>query len=141
MLNLKQTLLSGGLGLALLAGPIGCESNAGTGALVGGAAGAGLGAIIGHNSHGRTAEGALIGGAAGAIGGAVIGNEMDKNEARDRDRVVDERYDDEAPPPPPPPAVEGRVYVDPHPHGHWVIRRYITPSGRVYERRYWVDRY
>ena len=61
----------------LLAGVAGCESHAGNGALLGGGAGAGLGAIIGHNSHGRTAEGALIGGAVGALAGGLIGNERD----------------------------------------------------------------
>src|SRR5258708_4898283 len=66
----------------LLATASGCETKAGTGALVGGAAGAGIGAIIGHNSHGRTGSGALIGGAVGAIGGAIIGNEMDKSDRR-----------------------------------------------------------
>jgi uncharacterized protein YcfJ len=66
--------------LLALSGLTGCETKAGTGALVGGAAGAGLGAIIGHQSHGHTAGGALIGGAVGAIGGALIGNEMDKND-------------------------------------------------------------
>ncbi len=74
-------------------GSIGCETKAGTGALVGGAAGAGLGAIIGNNSHGRTGSGALIGGAVGAVGGGLIGNEMDKSD-RARDRYDDRRYDD-----------------------------------------------
>src|SRR6478672_8862031 len=65
-------------GAICLSAATGCETKAGTGALVGGAAGAGIGAIIGHNSHGRTGSGALIGGAVGALGGALIGNEMDK---------------------------------------------------------------
>jgi len=81
----------------LSAGMLGCESKAGTGALVGGAAGAGLGAIIGHNSHGHTAGGAAIGGVAGALGGALIGNELDKKDrqeqqARDRDYYRDRDY-------------------------------------------------
>src|SRR5690242_18725809 len=46
----------------LMLGVAGCADNTGNGALIGGAAGAGIGAIIGNNSHGRTAEGALIGG-------------------------------------------------------------------------------
>ncbi len=45
------------------------------GALGGSAIGAGLGAIIGHQS-GRTAEGALIGAAAGGLGGALLGDAM-----------------------------------------------------------------
>jgi uncharacterized protein YcfJ len=79
------------LGGLLLGATSSCESKAGTGALVGGAAGAGIGAIIGHNSHGRTGSGALIGGAVGALGGALIGNEMDK---ADRQKERDERNDD-----------------------------------------------
>jgi surface antigen len=80
------------LSLAVLgAGIAGCETKAGTGALVGGAAGAGIGAIVGNNSHGRTASGAAIGGAVGAIGGALIGNEMDK---KDREAARQREYDD-----------------------------------------------
>ena len=81
----------------LSVGMLGCETKAGTGALVGGAAGAGLGAIIGHNSHGHTAGGAAIGGVAGALGGALIGNELDKKDRqeqheRDRDYYRDRDY-------------------------------------------------
>ncbi|HEY7118753.1 MAG TPA: glycine zipper domain-containing protein [Tepidisphaeraceae bacterium] len=79
----------------LSAGLAGCQTNAGTGALIGGAAGAGIGAIVGHASHGHTAGGAAIGGAAGAIGGALIGNEMDKKEreeAHERDSYRDRDY-------------------------------------------------
>lgn len=74
---------------SILAGVAGCETKAGTGALIGGAAGAGIGAIAGKQSHGRTVGGALIGGAVGALGGALIGNELDKNdreEARRQER-------------------------------------------------------
>jgi len=81
------------LGSILLESSPGCATKAGTGALVGGAAGAGVGAIIGHNSHNRTGSGALIGGAVGAIGGALIGNEMDKSD-HNRERVEDRAYDD-----------------------------------------------
>jgi hypothetical protein len=66
----------------LLTVAVGCANNTETGALVGGAAGAGVGAIIGHNSHDRTASGALIGGAVGAVGGAIVGNQIDKDQAR-----------------------------------------------------------
>ena len=54
-------------------GPSSAAKTGGLGAL----AGAGLGAVIGHQS-GHTAEGAAIGGALGAGGGYVIGNEKDK---------------------------------------------------------------
>jgi hypothetical protein len=79
------------LGALLLGSTTGCETKAGTGALVGGAAGAGIGAIIGHNSHGRTGS------------GAVIGGEMDK---ADRKKEEEDRYRDRAYAPPPP------VYAD-----------------------------
>lgn len=50
---------------------IGCESKAGTGALVGGGVGAGAGALIGGG------QGALIGGAVGIVSGAVVGHILD----------------------------------------------------------------
>lgn len=86
---MKRALLSVVACGALGTGIVGCETKAGTGALIGGAAGAGIGAIVGHNSHGRTGSGALIGGAVGAIGGALIGNEMDKADKRDAHRERD----------------------------------------------------
>ena len=54
-------------------GPSSAAKTGGLGAL----AGAGLGAVIGHQS-GHTAEGAAIGAAAGGGGGYVLGNEKDK---------------------------------------------------------------
>jgi hypothetical protein len=63
---------------ALVGGTAGCATRAQEGALIGGALGAGTGAIIGNQS-GHTGEGALIGGAAGALGGAVIGNQTDQH--------------------------------------------------------------
>lgn len=57
-----------------------CESNAGTGALVGGALGVGAGALVGGGG------GALIGGAAGAVGGAVIGAAMDDHDRKNLNR-------------------------------------------------------
>jgi len=45
------------------------------GAVAGSAVGAGLGAIIGHQS-GDTGKGALIGAAAGGLGGALLGDAM-----------------------------------------------------------------
>ena len=53
---------------------VGCESKAGTGALVG----AGGGAVIGGALGGG--EGALIGGAVGAVGGTVIGAALDSSD-------------------------------------------------------------
>ena len=82
------------VGLALATGAAfagGCESKAGTGAIVGGAGGAGLGAIIGHQS-GHAGEGALIGGAVGAIGGGLVGHGMDESDKRKA--AEQRRYDD-----------------------------------------------
>jgi outer membrane lipoprotein SlyB len=56
---------------------IGCESDAQTGALVGTAAGAGVGQAIGHNT-----ESTLIGAGVGAAGGYMIGNESDKKKTQ-----------------------------------------------------------
>jgi hypothetical protein len=67
-----------GVSAALVAG---CESQGQTGAALGGLGGAGLGAIIGHQS-GHTAEGALIGGAVGAGGGYILGSEQDKKKTQ-----------------------------------------------------------
>jgi hypothetical protein len=51
----------------------GCESNAQTGAAVGGLAGAGIGQLAGRHT-----ESTLIGAAVGAGAGYIIGNESDK---------------------------------------------------------------
>lgn len=64
-------------GLGLLTGCTATEQ----GALIGGAGGAGLGAIIGHQS-GHAGEGALIGAAAGGIIGALSGNVVDEQNRR-----------------------------------------------------------
>lgn len=47
------------------------------GTALGAAGGAGLGAIIGHQSGNRD-KGALIGGAVGALGGYAVGSQMDE---------------------------------------------------------------
>lgn len=70
---MQRTLSLMGLSALIL----GCATATPTqkGALTGSAIGAGLGAIIGHQS-GDTAEGALIGAAAGGLGGALLGDVM-----------------------------------------------------------------
>ncbi|MGH7961166.1 MAG: hypothetical protein ACRERD_04975 [Candidatus Binatia bacterium] len=55
-------------------------SNREKGALIGGGAGAGGGALIGGLAAGAPGTGAAIGGAAGAIGGALVGDERDRRE-------------------------------------------------------------
>ena len=63
-----------GAGLALAAG---CESDAQTGALLGTAAGAGIGALAGGDT-----EGALIGAAVGGGAGYMLGSEQDKKKTQ-----------------------------------------------------------
>lgn len=62
-----------GLGLVILAG---CESDAQTGALIGTAAGAGIGQLAGGHT-----ESTLIGAAVGGGVGYILGNEQDKQKA------------------------------------------------------------
>jgi hypothetical protein len=59
------------------------QSHTERGILGGGAAGAVIGGIVGHQND-ETAEGALIGGAVGAIAGGLLGNE--------RDRAIQQQY-------------------------------------------------
>jgi surface antigen len=72
-----------GLATVLTAGgcqtPDGRTDRTATGALTGGALGAGTGAIIGSQS-GRAGGGALIGGAIGALTGGIIGHAMDQQQ-------------------------------------------------------------
>lgn len=76
--------LIGLIGTGTIGSVTGCESKAGSGALIGGAGGAAAGGLIGSLSHARAGEGALIGGALGALGGALIGHQMDKDDERSR---------------------------------------------------------
>lgn len=69
----KSSILVLALGATLIAG---CESNTGTGVLVGGASGAAIGGIVGGGG------GALIGGAAGVIAGGLIGAYLDNQESK-----------------------------------------------------------
>jgi hypothetical protein len=70
--------------VAILA--IGCQTPEGepdrtaTGALAGGALGAGTGAIIGGVSGHHAGQGALIGGAIGALTGGIIGHSMNQQQ-------------------------------------------------------------
>jgi hypothetical protein len=89
------TKLLRGVAIVLLAaGVVGCESKAGTGALIGAGGGALAGGAIGSMSHARAGEGALIGAGIGAIGGALIGHSMDKaDEKKAQDRYAEREYD------------------------------------------------
>jgi hypothetical protein len=75
-----KTIITAALTLCVGMGTLvmsGCESDAQTGALIGTAAGAGIGQAIGHNTGGT-----LIGAGVGAAGGYLIGNESDKNKTK-----------------------------------------------------------
>ena len=77
----KRILVIGSAAVFLIAGcanPDGTVNNTGTGALVGGAAGALTGAAIGGYRHGGID--ALIGAAAGAVAGGLIGNTVDREQ-------------------------------------------------------------
>ena len=87
---MKKMIYCGSLVMVLaVAGcytPEGQPDRTASGALAGGALGAGTGAIIGSQG-GHAGEGALIGGAIGALTGGIIGNSMDQQQ---RERVVRE---------------------------------------------------
>src|SRR5438128_2683792 len=94
--QMTKKCLAALVGLGLTVGAAGCATHSGTGALIGGAAGAGLGAAVGSHSHARGGEGALIGGAIGALGGALIGGEQDRRESEHASRYYDD-YDSHRP--------------------------------------------
>lgn len=72
--------------LAALISLAGCESDAQTGALIGAAAGAGIGQLAGGDT-----EATLIGAAVGGGTGYIIGNEGDKKKAAaDREQIRQE---------------------------------------------------
>ncbi|MEN6625035.1 MAG: YMGG-like glycine zipper-containing protein [Candidatus Sumerlaeia bacterium] len=82
--------------LALMAiALLGCQTagqGTATGALTGGALGAGAGALMGKHSG----TGAIVGGAAGALAGGIIGNQMGANNARNRqqDAAINQALED-----------------------------------------------
>lgn len=84
-MRLARTIISSAV-LASLVASSGCAqmNNTQKGALFGGTAGAGLGAIIGHQFGKHSGTGALIGGLAGTATGALIGNGEDERERADR---------------------------------------------------------
>ena len=75
-----SSLVVAGMGLCFLAG---CESKGQSSALIGGAIGAGVGALAGGDT-----EGALIGAAVGTGAGYIVGNEADKKTATAQSNTV-----------------------------------------------------
>jgi len=108
--------------LILLAGFTGCTTTTGQhGGMMGTIMGAGLGAVIGHQS-GDAGEGALIGAGVGAITGGLLGDAVHKNRYTTTHEV---RYVQSPPPPPT--------------QGHWETRLVTSRSGERYEERVWVS--
>jgi len=104
--------------------PSGAPNYTGTGALVGAASGAGMGALIDRRNPGA---GALIGGAAGLIAGGLIGYSMDQ-QSKTPVYVV-------APPPPPPET----VYAAPAPGYVWVNGQWVWyGNGWVWAAGHWA---
>jgi outer membrane lipoprotein SlyB len=72
----------------------GCQSKAGTGALIGTGVGALAGGIIGNNTgKGHTAGGAAIGAGVGAISGALVGHAMDESDRKKEEARYTSDYD------------------------------------------------
>ena len=116
---LRVRWLRGGVSIAAAAGAlalVGCEGDAGRGALIGGGLGLAGGTLIGHQS-GHSTEGAVIGGLLGAATGSAIGSQRELARERQRGRYA---YEDGY----------GRGYDD----GHYESRR---PE----RRRHYHDRY
>ncbi|HOE65546.1 MAG TPA: YMGG-like glycine zipper-containing protein [Candidatus Hydrogenedentes bacterium] len=93
------------------------------GAMIGGATGAGLGAIIGNNSGSHDGgKGALIGGATGALAGALVGDAVDENRKKKAQ-------------------TPGSVSSEPSEgvvKGHYETRQVKSESGETYMERVWV---
>ena len=109
------------IAVGLLAASVltGCETTpTQQGALMGGALGAGAGAIIGNQNHHRSGEGALIGAGVGALTGALIGDATSQNQ-QPRQQVVEQ--------------------PTPVQRGHWETQTVRTQAGETYEQRVWVQ--
>ena len=78
-MNTKMKSISLVLLIAVVLGIAGCENDAQTGALLGGAIGTGVGALAGGDT-----ESTLIGAGVGTGAGYLLGNESDKKKERDR---------------------------------------------------------
>jgi outer membrane protein OmpA-like peptidoglycan-associated protein len=91
---MRKMKMSLGVILSVILISSGCASWSKTqkGAVVGTAAGGGMGAVIGKAS-GNTALGAIIGAAVGGTAGAVIGNQMDKQAEEIRTKVPDAKVE------------------------------------------------
>lgn len=109
-------------GASLLA--VGCNTTpAQDGAVIGGALGAGLGAVVGHQS-GRQGEGALIGAGLGALTGALVGDDVGRQRQQRQYQA-------------PAPAAVSSAPARPV-QGRYETRLVYGPNGERYEQRVWV---
>ena len=111
------------LPLVLLAG---CQSNAGTGALVGGGAGALAGNLIAKGTGGSRTAGTAIGGILGAVGGSLVGDNADQKQARGRADAAARQNALRAP------TVEGIIALSTQGTSEAVIINQIRETGAVY---------
>lgn len=124
--RMRRSLIWTPIAAMVLVGLVACETTpVQQGALMGGALGAGAGAIIGNQSHGRGGQGALIGGAAGALTGALVGDQVQKN----REKNYRPLNTEPAAQPAPAPTAE---------RGHYENRVVKKANGETYEERVWV---
>ncbi len=70
MLKQKSLIIAAAAALTMAVAALPSQAHANDNALFGAVVGAGIGAAIGHNVHGR--DGAVVGGAIGAIAGASV---------------------------------------------------------------------
>ena len=120
----KKLISAGLLGTIGLTG-FGCATNTQTGALVGGGAGAAVGAAVFHRAP---LAGAVLGGAAGAITGAAIGNSVDRDQARREGYYYD--Y--------PPPAPYEAIPPAPYPGAVWNAGYWVRDRGAwIWVHGYW----
>src|SRR5690349_13213266 len=78
-------------GVLIFAAATGCQNNTQKGALVGGAGGAAVGAIVGKQM-GNTGEGALVGALAGGALGGLVGNSEDEAQKRHEVQARQQAY-------------------------------------------------
>lgn len=90
---MRRTLAVVVVGMLIAALSMGCAMSArDRGVLIGGASGAVLGGVIGHQSD-NTVVGAILGGVVGGAAGGIIGNYMDKQAAEMQQDIAGARIE------------------------------------------------
>lgn len=127
---MKTKLMVYIVGVALIATTLSACTTTQKGAALGGALGAGAGAIIGNQS-GKEGEGALIGAAGGALAGALIGDQVGQHKAKSGTQQVQAQ-------PKAAPAPSSGTPVLQKSAGHYETRTVTSQSGETYQERVWV---